>query len=121
MSKINFEGQVEIVEFYPNPVKGFMGTMHIYLPEFLMDIRGVVVTRNNYGYFFRLPYRRGIDEEGKEVIFPFIGFSDPTIWDAIISSLQKEGSKYVENVLKEKGFPVLRPFKKKTVEPTQGQ
>ena len=99
-----FRGEVEIVEFYPDPKKGFVGTMHIYLPEFLMDVRGILVLRYRGKYFFKLPQNKGTDENGKVSYYPILSFSDPIRWKMIIRFLQQEGPAYVDNILKEKGL-----------------
>jgi len=104
-TKLSFKGEVEVVEFYPEINKTCVGTLHIYLPEFLMDIRGVGVMKREKGkYFFQMPYRKTLDEEGKPVIYPILNFSDPDLYKSLIVNLRKAAKKYIDDILREKGL-----------------
>lgn len=72
----------EFIEFYPIPIvekkQKLIGTVHIYLIEKKMDIRGIKVFRlKGKNFRIQLPYMRGWDsEEKKEVQFPVVSFAD---------------------------------------------
>lgn len=72
----------EFVEFYPIPIvdkkQKLIGTVHVYLVEKKMDIRGIKVFKlKGKNFRIQLPYMRGWDsEEKKEVQFPVVSFSD---------------------------------------------
>jgi hypothetical protein len=51
--------KIEVVEFYPvkkgKPDQKLLGTLHVYLIEEEMDLRGVQVYKIPKGYFIRPP------------------------------------------------------------------
>jgi hypothetical protein len=72
-----------------------LGTVHIYLVEEEMDIRGILAVKYSQGVYFKLPYYRAFDkEEQKIVTYPHITFTDP--------SKQAALSDFLKNTLKEK-------------------
>lgn len=103
---------MEVVEFYPfdpitNPKK-FKGTLHVYLIDLEMDIRGIVVVKQGKGIFIDLPRKMYIDEDTDErKTYPIVSFSDSKKTRALYLSIKELGKKYIEQYLKEKlGSPI---------------
>lgn len=102
--------KIELVEFYPyNPKfaikhhKNTLGTIHIYLIEEEMDIRGILVCKAGKGIFFNLPHYTAIDEEtGKPVRYPHIRFTNDSKHKALMDFLHNEVKPIVrERMVKE--------------------
>ena len=74
----------EFVEFYEtteekkkNSRNRCIGTVHIYIADFEMDIRGIRVIKNGNCIFFACPHFFDIDKEtGEKVRYPLIGFTN---------------------------------------------
>lgn len=82
----------EFVEFYPadenNKVKNFLGTVHIYVIDCELDIRGIRVTRQGKGMFFNFPHFKAIDSETKvEVRYPLIRWTNGSTQKEMIDFL----------------------------------
>jgi DNA-binding cell septation regulator SpoVG len=72
---------IELVEFYDLPIdkkhKKRAGTLHIYLIDYQIDIRGIRVIFNKSRMYVNMPARTGIDPEtGEKVIYPVFSFTD---------------------------------------------
>jgi hypothetical protein len=103
--------ELEIVEFYPvkySPKKNitqpekFIGTLHIYLPKFGMDIRGIAVFRKAKQFFFKLPSHRYVDDETKvRKTYPIINFIKKEDATLFCDLLKKLGNDYVKKFLKD--------------------
>ncbi len=96
--------KIEIVEFYREiPYKTnqksrkILGTMHIYLIDYKIDLRGIVVSRIKNFYFFRLPHGKQRDiETGKLTSYPILSFSEEGLYQSILDFLHTQGIKYIE-------------------------
>lgn len=76
--------KLEIVEFYkfaPNPERKdsdkctMLGTLHVFLIDYNIDIRGIHVYKRKKGIFFMIPSQVSYDiEEKKNVKYPIINF-----------------------------------------------
>jgi len=100
--------KIEIVEFYPHrPHKKYKlsGSLHIYLCDLDIDLRGVLVrnTKPDRWLFF-LPTLKEYDpEEKKKITFPVFNFTDRAKNREIIDALHKQGIPYIkENFLKKR-------------------
>lgn len=67
--------KVNIVEFYPNKQDDVIGTIHAYLSDYDMDIRGIIVHKKRKKYFFQMPMRKVI-EDGNKIRFSILSFRD---------------------------------------------
>lgn len=109
--------KLEIVEFYPlqpgdkRPKKPgakgeLLGTMHVYLIDFDLDIRGVRVIKNKgkgRNCVFLMPNCKAIDEDTKEsVVFPVVNFPNKNKHKDFIDSLYKSGNKFLQEREKKK-------------------
>jgi hypothetical protein len=98
--------KIEFVEFYPyNPEisikknKNILGTVHIYLIEEEMDIRGILVSKAGKGIYFHLPHYTAIDEETrKPVRYPHIRFTNDSKHKSLMDFLHNE----VKTIIRER-------------------
>jgi hypothetical protein len=73
---------IEVVEFYPLKTQeggGFTGSLHVYIIELEVDIRGILVRYDpskQRPFSFLLPCQFAKDEEGKSVRFPIFQFAN---------------------------------------------
>ena len=99
----------EVVEFYPESKKKgqIKGSMHVYVPAWDMDIRGIrcMAIKKEKGdkphYIFRLPEKKALDENGNIVRFPIISWTNPDMQKRFYAFLQSEGIAYIKKKLKE--------------------
>ena len=95
----------EIVEFYPvvkrENYKGnenFLGTLHIFLSDFGMDIKGINVILSRKGLLYFMPGRQAFDEKKqKNVFYPYVNFSNKDFSKELLNFLKKEGTAYIWN------------------------
>jgi len=103
----------ELVEFYETTeenkaIKGqkCIGTVHIYLIDCELDIRGINVTMNGKGVFFHIPHFWATDQEtGKRIRYPLIHFTN--------DKTQKEMTDFLHKDVKPKIFEILKSKSKK--------
>jgi hypothetical protein len=97
--------EVEIVEFYPDPQvkKGLLtGTLHAYICDLGIDIRGIIVKKRKENWYFGMPSRSAIDPETNGIVrYPVFSFSDKAKTDALIEEIRTKGRKYIEEKLKQ--------------------
>lgn len=96
--------KVEVVDFYPfskHIVQGrskAIGTMHIYIEEFNMDLKGILVRQRGKRYFFFLPSQLAIDAETKEKVrYPLISLLNEKKHKDMTYSIQKAGEEFFRN------------------------
>lgn len=98
----------EFVEFYPTNKefqkknKKAVGTVHIYAIEPEMDIRGIRVSKNGKAIFFVLPHAISTDEEGNEVRYPFLRFTNHKTHQEMMDFLHKEVKPKIVDILRAK-------------------
>ncbi len=98
--------KIEIVEFYPLNVDKsanfFCGSLHIYLIEYGLDIRGINVIKKNNRWTFFLPHRKA-KEEGTEnfIQYPIINFTDNQKQQALVDFIRTKGKEYIQENFKE--------------------
>jgi hypothetical protein len=91
---------IEIVEFYleqqDNAKKSLKGTLHIYLPECDIDLRGVIVSRRKDFWFFGLPSKVSVDQEtGQKIKYPIFTFTDSKKMGILLSNIREKGKSYI--------------------------
>lgn len=90
---------IEIVEFYPDKVdleaKFFRGSLHIYLAEYGIDLRGVYVQRKDKKWMFRLP-AKGSKGPEEMVRYPIFNFTDPNKNKELITEMRRLGIPYIQ-------------------------
>jgi len=116
----------EIVEFYPSEPElaqknhKVIGSLHIYVIDCQMDIRGILVIKTKKGIFFHMPHGSNYDYDEKRVVhFPVINFTQEGKMEAMKNFVQTEGRKYIsrklteiENLNKKQVKATLSPDKK---------
>jgi len=67
----------EMVGFYPseNKKSKLLGTLHIYIIDIELDVRGIQVFGNLKTMFFQLPHFMAFDD-GQKVRYPHIRFTN---------------------------------------------
>lgn len=84
----------EFVEFYQTKkAKNFLGTVHIYMIDIQLDIRGIGVIKKGKNLFFSFPHFKAVNSDTNDVIqYPFIRFANDIA--------QKELIDFLKNVVK---------------------
>jgi len=104
--------KIEFIEFYPqrkvkkikDKEKISLGTVHIYLIEEEMDIRGISVVKSGKGLFFRFPHFPGKDEDTNEkVMYPHVRFTNDNKQKEMLDFLHKEVKPIIEKTLSVEG------------------
>ncbi len=96
------EFKIEIIEYYPlikkNKKQNFIGTMHIYLVDEEMDVRGVYVfKKEDNKYKFVMPHKYSKDlESGKNEWYPIINFTSQRKNKDLSKALYIKGTDYVK-------------------------
>lgn len=94
---------IEIVEFYEierdDGKQTLSGTMHVYLVDLGIDIRGIYITKRKGFWFFSTPSRNVNNSNGDNVRYPFISFRDREKGNEFMKIIRREGQSYVENYL----------------------
>lgn len=98
--------KLEIVEFYPaetvDAKKRFVGTLHVYLTDLGLDIRGIAVFKFKKSLFIKMPGRSYIDSETKEKKdYPILSFMKKADSDDFMEQLIRLGVEFVQKFLKE--------------------
>lgn len=90
--------KIEFIKFYPiQNGKILKGSLHVQLPDFGINLRGIFVSRDNKGrYFFGLPKRAGRDEAGNEVNIQIFSFLDKEKNRDLINCLRTHGEVFIE-------------------------
>jgi hypothetical protein len=95
--------KVEIVEFYPAEKQApnvLRGSLHVYIIDLKMDLRGVLVLKIKNKWNFFLPRHSAIDSETKnKVFYPIINFTDSKKNKELRDSIRYEGKKYIEKMM----------------------
>ena len=96
--------KVEVVEFYPTEKDDskqiLKGSLHVYLPDMDVDLRGVMVRKRKDSWYFGLPSLFGKDPEtGKMVRFPVFAFVNRDKTRELRNNIIEEGKRYIkENI-----------------------
>ncbi|MDD3471515.1 MAG: hypothetical protein PHS86_01925 [Syntrophaceae bacterium] len=99
--------KIELVEFYPyqkpstHKKSGWtrVGTVHVYLIDFEMDLRGIIVTKKGKCFRFNMPHFRAYDQEtGEKVMYPHVRFTNNEKQKALMDFLFQN----VLDIVKEK-------------------
>lgn len=92
--------KIEVIEFYKsNENSNIAGSLHIYVPHLDQDIRGILVIKIKKGYFFKIPWKCGLDEETKKIIcYPIVSFANRKTQIDFMNSIVREGSIFMEKL-----------------------
>jgi hypothetical protein len=94
--------KIEIVGFYvrerDDAHKKLKGSLHAYLIDEGIDIRGINVIRKKDKIMVFLPHRTGVDEDTGEIVtYPVVTYSDMEKQKELKEKIIKVGSDYVKN------------------------
>jgi|SRR6185295_11816685 len=104
---------IEIIEFYPlfRDAYQYTGTLRLRLIDIGIDLLGVHVKRTKDRWFFNIPFKTGIDDEGKQVQYPLVSFSDKEKQRDLINTLREKAPAFIEERIKDPLKPIV--FKEK--------
>ena len=98
--------KIEIVEFYQitdpkRENKKLFGSLHAYLIDEKIDLRGISVFNLGKGKFkMIIPSRIGYDRDtGKPVRYPVFSFNDVEKTRAMVMEINRQGTEYINKVL----------------------
>ena len=97
--------KLEVFAYYPNPEpkitpKGteVLGTLHLYIADFSLDLRFILVTKTKHGgYKCFLPHRKA-ECDGRVVKVPYVDFTD----FKMRAKIMRFCDKYIKNYYKPK-------------------
>jgi hypothetical protein len=102
--------QIEIVNFYPafrEDDKQFLqGTLHVYLIDLGIDIRGVFVSKKRDTWHFSMPFRKMRDAAGNLIQYPSVIFRDREKNNQLMQSIKEKGKVFIEAYLKANPQPI---------------
>lgn len=103
---------IEIVAFYQHEKddakQTLFGTLHVYLVDYDIDLRGVFVSRRKDAWFFSLPSRPGFDQAtGKAIRYPCITFKSREKQNELIDAIREKGRAYIEARLADTENPLI--------------
>jgi hypothetical protein len=100
---------IEIVNFYPTvreDNKQFLqGSLHVYIVDLGIDLRGVFVSKKKDFWYFSLPMRIAKDD-GKTVKYPIMSFRDRDKTNQLLQIIKEQGKPFIENYLKTNPQPI---------------
>jgi len=97
---------IEIVDAYKikfkKSDKAAGWSIHVYIPFWELDIRGIKLIKINSGWFIGMPHIRNFcHEENKLISFPAISFSNSEKIILLKQNIKTKAIAYVENLLNE--------------------
>lgn len=116
---------IELVEFYTltrdDKNRILTGTLHIYFPEWDLDIRGIFLTKLKSHFFIKVPHRIAIDDDTKEEVrYPVFSFTQKDKQKAFVKRVLELAKPYVmEKILNQPGYRELIKRQKKPKKPVQ--
>lgn len=102
--------KVEVVEFYPNKneKKKMFGTLHVYLPDLDIDLRGCPVYKTKKTFIAEPPFLFGVHEDTQEACrFPIFNFCNSKTQAKFYDAFKKATLQYMFKKFSKK------PFKRK--------
>lgn len=102
----------EFVEFYPSNEKNrkkhdspnLLGTVHIYLIDFQIDLRGIRVLKSGNKIFFFIPHIQTHDHEtGEKVRYPVFRLNNQKNHDEMMKFLHNDVKQLIFHRLNDQG------------------
>ncbi len=93
--------KIEIVEYYPfpRPRGSLLGSLHVYLCDFDIDYRGILVFLSKDGktILYRSPAQQGKDPyTGQVCYYPFLSFTNKETNKAMMKAVKKLADPYIK-------------------------
>lgn len=102
--------KVEVVEFYPlTPKKDsdFLGTMHFYLEDLDVDLRGCPVFLRCKKFKIFLPSKIiWSPENNSRIVFPVFSFSNSQTKKRLVQEMARVGSAYILQLAREEKYTI---------------
>lgn len=98
--------EFEIVEAYLIRMQGGQEpkgwSLHVYFPEFDMDLRGLALIKTNKGgWWLKMPHKFNFDVDVNELItFPVLSFSSRGKHKDLVDRIREKAIEYVEEKLR---------------------
>lgn len=97
--------EIEVLNFYEirrDDAKGHLvGTLHIRLKEFGMNIKSIWVNKRNNKYYIGFPSKTTFDHKTNKIVrYGVIMFDDPEKQAQILANIKIQGCEFIENYLK---------------------
>ena len=109
--------KIDIIEFYPQVFDAtkqiLTGSLHIYIAEYDVDLRGLFVTRKGNSWHFSMPSRQTVDATGAPVRYPCFTFRSKERQKELMDAVRANGQKYIEGRLADTENPIIFPQQKK--------
>ena len=91
---------IEIVEFYPlerdDKKQTLKGSLHVYLIDLGVDLRGVFVNKKKNSWFLSPPHMFGKDPEtGEKVRFPVFSYVNQEKEKELKKGIREKGREYI--------------------------
>lgn len=99
--------KIEIVDYYPHKTikKVTYGTLHVYVCDMDMDIRGIRVAVENKKIWIEMPFSKVIDKETGELVrFPLISFTEKEKDINLRNAIIEKGREFIKKKLEEKSL-----------------
>jgi hypothetical protein len=102
--------EIEIVEFYETfrdeEKHTLKGTLHIYLVDLQLDLRGLQVLVEKKFWRINIPHQRGKDPDTGEIVqYPVFAFMDREKTRQLIDLMRKKGREFI---MKKVGAPFFK-------------
>lgn len=79
-------------------------SVHVYIPIYDMDIRGILARKLSNGWFIQMPHTCNFDKETKKwVMFPSLSFTSVETKEKFISELNTKFVDFIKEKLLEEG------------------
>ena len=88
--------KIEIVEAYPIVLAGqnkkkTAFSLHVYIIDFDIDLRGIYAIKYKDSYIIKMPYRNSVDSETKErVSYPVFKFMNQETMNKFLELIKEE-------------------------------
>ena len=96
--------QIDIVNFYETLREDgnqfLQGTLHVYLADLGIDLRGIFVSKKKECWYFSLPSRRAQDVEGRLIHYPITSYRDREKTNQLMQIVKEKGRSFIEEYLK---------------------
>lgn len=92
--------KIEIIDFFflkiDRKKRHFYGTMHVFLVDHEIEIRGIFVIYKKDKFIFEMPYRKGLDiKEDKMMKYPYLRFRSEEKNNSFFNQLRSLGEEYI--------------------------
>ncbi len=116
----------EIIEAYElrfgpeTPPRGW--SLHVYVPEWGMDIRGARLLKTKSTWFLKMPCQQNYDmEENKLITYPMISFLERGKNKEFMEALKEKAIEYVEKKIADEMIAKEKTFKENKKKPRKNE